>query len=106
MLPRPSHMWNSTWAQEYKKFLKSAEWQRVRERVFRYYGKKCYCCKTGYGHIQVHHITYTNYKNPSLRDVVPLCRLCHAALKEDARKSGLKHHALLKWHMLHCKRRR
>lgn len=83
----------------------SPEWQRIRLNVFRKYGKRCDCCRA-VGQIQVHHLSYANWRNPNLNDVVPACYHCHAALKAEQSKSGLKGHALWAWHKKNCKRNR
>jgi predicted HNH restriction endonuclease len=95
--------YNSTWWLEYKKFIASPAWQVVRSRAFRYYGRVCYCCKTGYGHIQIHHLNYENYKSPSMQDIRPLCSTCHQDIKRVESKHNAKGLLALKIHMNQCK---
>jgi len=59
---------------EYSKFLKSPEWQVIREVVFARYGKRCVCCGVT-SPVQVHHLSYDNWKD--VRRMRPLCTKCH-----------------------------
>ena len=61
---------------DYKAYLKSRHWQRVRKRTLKRYGYKCMLCgKTN--NLQVHHNNYKCLKHERYTDVIPLCSECH-----------------------------
>ena len=75
----------------YKKALKSPQWQKFRKRQINKAGHKCSNCsrtEKSAGHLEVNHITYRDYTLPWKypdRDVEVLCRNCHQHFhdKED-----------------------
>jgi 5-methylcytosine-specific restriction endonuclease McrA len=61
---------------EYKKYLKSEKWQKLRKSVFSERGKKCeICSKSKWLHL--HHLTYERIFNELPEDLQVLCRTCH-----------------------------
>lgn len=61
---------------DYHEYLRSEQWQAVRLKAFEHYGRKCLTCgKTE--NLHVHHNSYKNFKNESLKDVRVLCEKCH-----------------------------
>lgn len=77
----------------YKDYLRSAKWQKKREQVFRFYGKKCYACGTRQGPFHVHHLDYRNLGNEPLADLMPLCMSCHrevTVIYKRNRRRGLR----------------
>ena len=66
---------------EYRIFLKSSYWKRVRKKVLQRDNYTCTRC--GYkNNLQVHHLSYEhhNYEHMHLDDLVTLCRKCHELL--------------------------
>lgn len=62
--------------EEYKKYLRSEKWQKIRKSVFSARGKKCeICSKSKWLHI--HHLTYERIFNELPEDLQILCRTCH-----------------------------
>lgn len=47
-------------SEDYKEFLRSAEWEELREKVKERAGYKCERCGGNNGPLQVHHLTYKN----------------------------------------------
>lgn len=72
----------------YIKYLRSDKWKRKREMVFNYYGKRCYACRTYKGPIQVHHMSYKNFGNERLSDLLPLCLDCHRKVTWLHKRNG------------------
>lgn len=65
----------------YQEYLKSDHWLRFRQHVLFSANNRCQLCNRngGYGGVtlNVHHRTYENLGNESVRDVVVLCQNCH-----------------------------
>lgn len=61
---------------EYSKYLKSKEWRDKREDVLDRDGHRCIFCFSD-SNLHVHHLTYANFKNEKLSDLVTLCSACH-----------------------------
>ena len=62
--------------EEYKKYLLSDEWAKLKIDLFNFRGKKCEKCGSK-KQICVHHLTYKNIYKEELSDLVILCRNCH-----------------------------
>lgn len=62
---------------EYKEYLKSKHWQNTRLKALEVAGYKCQLCSSK-DSLNVHHNTYENKGNEDLKDLVVLCRKCHA----------------------------
>ena len=71
---------------DYKTYLKSRHWQRVRKRTLKHYKYKCMICGNTQN-LQVHHNNYKCLKHEHYSDVIPLCsyhhKMIHGKLKED-----------------------
>jgi hypothetical protein len=68
--------------QEYKRYLNSSHWEKVKERYWK--GKlpnKCYCCQTT-RNLQLHHKTYKRLGKERLTDLIYLCDKCHSQVHE------------------------
>ena len=62
---------------DYREYMQSEEWQKVRRKRLQIDGYKCQMCGTG-KNLQVHHITYEHLgQAKELEDLVTLCRECH-----------------------------
>ncbi|MDU5111970.1 MAG: HNH endonuclease signature motif containing protein [Clostridium sp.] len=62
---------------EYKEYLNGEHWKEIRLKALDRAGNRCQlCCKTD--NLNVHHNTYENIGNEDLKDLVVLCRECHA----------------------------
>ena len=61
---------------DYKKYLRSKEWQDVRERLFKARGRACEHCGSG-DDINVHHKHYGSLYREKLKDLEVLCKPCH-----------------------------
>lgn len=62
---------------EYREYLKSPHWQRMKEIALNRAGNKCQLC--GYKrNLNVHHNTYERRGHEALTDLVVLCGRCHS----------------------------
>ncbi len=60
---------------EYIEYLSSDKWKEIRKQIIYKYNGICdYCHNEGN---DVHHLTYDNFRNEPLDDLVLLCRKCH-----------------------------
>jgi 5-methylcytosine-specific restriction endonuclease McrA len=64
-------------------YLLSEEWAKIRNDLFQTRGKECQRCGSK-NQIQVHHLTYDNWKNEEPQDLEILCAKCH---KSEHKKS-------------------
>ena len=62
---------------DYQEYLKSNQWKRKRQEVFRYYGKSCCLCGSR-ENLHVHHRRYDNLGHEPMEDLCVLCSSCHA----------------------------
>lgn len=61
----------------YDAYLKSQEWSRVKEKVFKIKGKKCQRCYSKES-LHVHHATYDRFQKEDIgKDLYVLCESCH-----------------------------
>lgn len=60
----------------YKEYLESNKWKEFREKVLKRDNYKCTKCGNT-NELCIHHITYDNFGNENLEDVVTLCSKCH-----------------------------
>lgn len=61
---------------KYYVFLQSAKWKKIRDLALKrdnYMCQKCLSEKAD----DVHHLTYENFENEKLSDLISLCRACH-----------------------------
>ncbi len=61
----------------YAEYLKSAHWQGVRQYALLRADYRCQICNSS-GRLDVHHRTYEGKGAEDYRDVIALCRDCHA----------------------------
>lgn len=62
----------------YQDYIRSREWQAVKMRYWESkLPKACYGCGVSKEGMHLHHRTYKNLGQERLRDLVPLCQLCH-----------------------------
>lgn len=61
----------------YRAYIASEQWQAVRRRFWAAGPRPCFCCGREDGPKDLHHRTYKNLGCELLRDLVPLCRVCH-----------------------------
>ena len=61
---------------QYLAYLKSYDWQRKRQQVFRFYGEECVICGSR-DRLEVHHKTYVRLGQENVTDLIPLCAECH-----------------------------
>lgn len=99
---------------EYKQYIQSEGWQKVRQRYFKsklwkQLNKKCYACKKE-SKVDLHHKTYKCLGNESLNYLLPLCRSCHELVhrlvKSEQFKTTLWSGAQRLQKLFNCKNRR
>ena len=61
---------------DYKKYLQSRHWQRVRKKTLKRFGYKCALCSNT-KNLQVHHNTYKHLGHEKKLDVIVLCDFHH-----------------------------
>ena len=61
---------------EYNEYIKSDEWKLKTKEAFELYGRNCKRCYSN-KNLQVHHMTYNNFKSEPLSDLCVLCKPCH-----------------------------
>lgn len=83
------HIKKLTWAQEYKLFLRSTYWKKLRQVVISRDKRWCVICKRS-DKLHVHHLTYEHHlsEHEHLEDLITLCEDCHN--KEHERLRELK----------------
>jgi len=64
----------------YREYLKSPQWQKIRERKIRQSGCRCEHCGSS-GPFQVHHVTYRNLGHENDAELMALCGRCHEAIE-------------------------
>jgi 5-methylcytosine-specific restriction endonuclease McrA len=62
----------------YQEYLKTEEWQEKRQERLRVVKYRCQICNAGNTTLDVHHRTYERRGNEYARDLIVLCRNCHA----------------------------
>lgn len=70
---------------QYKEYLKSEKWQKLRKTVFSERGKKCELCLSS-KNLHIHHLTYERIFNEDLKDLQVLCRKCHESTHNITKK--------------------
>lgn len=63
----------------YREYLASDEWKRKRDRRIQIDGK-CQICGRPFD-LNVHHMTYENYPNEKMTDLITVCRNCHSQIE-------------------------
>ena len=74
---------------DYKEYLKSEKWQKIRKTAFSQRGKKCEVCQSVKS-LHIHHLTYDRIFNESLSDLQILCRKCHEKVHDIQKKVNRK----------------
>lgn len=64
---------------DYYEYLKSAEWQQVRTRLFKLRGRKCELCENT-DSLHIHHLTYKRVGHERDEDLQILCDDCHVGI--------------------------
>lgn len=62
----------------YQDYLETAEWKERRQRSLRSANYSCQLCNGANTELNVHHRTYERRGNENQRDLIVLCRDCHA----------------------------
>jgi len=62
---------------EYQEYLNSDHWKNIRLKALDRAGNRCQLCSSR-DNLNVHHNTYRNKGHEDLKDLVVLCRECHA----------------------------
>lgn len=73
---------------EYKQYLKSKTWKRIREKAMIRAGYKCQLCNQG-GKLNVHHRSYENLGREHASDLITLCEKCHTTFHKAAEVAKL-----------------
>lgn len=60
----------------YQKYIKSAQWENIRQVMFKLKGKRCETCGTSIG-LESHHKTYERFGRESQNDLQVLCKRHH-----------------------------
>ena len=66
---------------DYKEYLETPDWQRVRHARFRFDEGKCVVCHKQFNlfeNYNTHHMDYARLGQEHMRDVITLCESCHA----------------------------
>jgi 5-methylcytosine-specific restriction endonuclease McrA len=71
------------WRAVYRRYLASADWQSVRQRVLRRAWVTCEGCLEARA-TEVHHKTYAHVGDEFLFELVAICRPCHERLHLEA----------------------
>lgn len=61
---------------EYRQYLNSPEWKKLRESFISHKGSKCEKCGSE-SNLQVHHLHYKNIFKEKFEDLMVLCKSCH-----------------------------
>lgn len=67
---------------EYKKYISSAKWKKLRKEVMALAKFTCQRCRK-YACSEVHHLNYDRFRNERLSDLQALCRSCHDEADEE-----------------------
>ncbi len=77
LLFRRRKPYRDPWWDEYRAFLRSAEWQCIRYRKLCQSGFRCQVNGCSSDRLQVHHLSYRRYREGHLEDLMVLCREHH-----------------------------
>lgn len=75
LLPNKKHYNNRR--ENYNKYIHSSAWRRKRERVLKRDHYKCRKCGKRNCRLEVHHLTYKNFGDEPLNDLITVCSRCH-----------------------------
>lgn len=65
----------------YQEYLQSYEWQQKTDECKRRAGKRCQICNSPYS-LESHHRKYGTWGDESVKDLLCVCRGCHAVITE------------------------
>jgi 5-methylcytosine-specific restriction endonuclease McrA len=74
---------------EYAAYIRSAEWQAVRQRYFASPGMPQFCMVCGSSAFDLHHMTYRRLGHERLSDLWPLCREHHLGVHALMKETGV-----------------
>lgn len=66
---------------DYQRYLMSNEWKWKRDERLAI-DSKCSICGRPFD-LQVHHMTYSNFPNENMTDLITVCRKCHEKIEEQ-----------------------
>lgn len=72
---------------EHKAYIQTKKWKCIRKEVLKRDGGKCVVCGSK-SKLEIHHITYENWKNENLDELVTLCKTCHNAVHDIYSRDG------------------
>lgn len=73
----------------YTSYILSDRWKIKRQSYFGRNGRICQACGSR-SNLVVHHLSYTNFMNEPLSDLLGVCQSCHREIHRLHRKSGRK----------------
>lgn len=76
----------SQYKKEYKDYINSSNWKQKRKLVIERCGNKCEGCRLKNVE-DVHHVTYKNFGDEFLFELLGLCKQCHLKIHKDDKKS-------------------
>jgi hypothetical protein len=69
--------------EQHQEYLKSTQWKEIRKKVLKRDDYTCQGCLESPA-VDVHHITYNNWQNEFMFELMSLCRECHTRVhKKD-----------------------
>jgi hypothetical protein len=68
---------------EYKRYLQSPQWKRLRRLAISSVDGFCQRCKQPKKDLEVHHKNYNNFGNEDLSDLEVLCKSCHELIHDN-----------------------
>lgn len=85
-----SHLIQPKYIPRHKKqaYLKSRAWASLRRLTLQRDSYTCQLCNSQHIPLEIHHISYKEFGNESLSDLVTLCRPCHQSIHD---KYGYTH---------------
>ncbi len=87
VVPYPSPLWYLVMTfDDMRRYYRTPQWQDFKERVFRRDGYRCQACLQADA-TQVHHLTYDNWRNERMWQLVAVCLPCHERITEEDRAS-------------------
>jgi hypothetical protein len=74
---------------EYRRYLRSPEWELRRRQYFNRFPRRCAACGT-YKRIHLHHSSYERLTREHDSDLWPLCWRCHRNVHQAAAMGGFE----------------
>lgn len=84
---KQSHATLQRFRDTYSDYINSTEWKNKRNKVMKRDNYTCQICASPAK--DVHHLTYQNFRNEYLFELVALCRSCHLNVYHEGRESDL-----------------